>query len=127
MNTRITHLRKLLNLTQDAFAKKLGLSRNYIWMIEKGERIPPDRTISDICRVFGVDRVWLETGVGEPFLPRDKRDDLRAVFADVLSGRPSEKNAFIEAIAQLPDDVFPVLVSSWIAAAEDMKRKLEDK
>lgn len=127
MNTRITHLRKLLNLTQDAFAKKLGLSRNYIWMIEKGERIPPDRTISDICRVFGVDRVWLETGVGEPFLPRDKRDDLRAVFADVLSGRPSEKNAFIEAIAQLPDDVFPVLVSSWIAAAEEMKRKLEDK
>lgn len=125
MNTRITHLRKLLNLTQDAFAKKLGLSRNYIWMIEKGERIPPDRTISDICRVFGVDRVWLETGVGEPFLPRDKRDDLRAVFADVLSGRPSEKNAFIEAIAQLPDDVFPVLVSSWIAAAEDMKRKLD--
>ena len=125
MNTRITHLRKLLNLTQDAFAKKLGLSRNYIWMIEKGERIPPDRTSSDICRVFGVDRVWLETGVGEPFLPRDKRDDLRAVFADVLSGRPSEKNAFIEAVAQLPDDVFPVLVSSWIAAAEEMKRKLE--
>ena len=54
-------------------------------------------------------------------------DELKAVFADVLSGRPSEKNAFIEAMAQLPDDVFPVLVKSWIAAAEAMKEKLKEK
>ena len=132
MNNRIKLLRTELlrerdgrKYTQQEFAERIGLSQNFIWQIEKGDRAPSDRTISDICREFGVDRVWLETGVGEPFLPRDKRDDLRAVFADVLSGRPSEKNAFIEAIAQLPDDVFPVLVSSWIAAAEEMKRKLE--
>lgn len=127
MYTRIKQVRSTAGLTQAQFAERIGLSRNYVAMIEIGQRDPSDRTISDICREFGVDRVWLETGVGEPFLPRDKRDDLRAVFADVLSGRPSEKNAFIEAIAQLPDDVFPVLVKSWIAAAEDMKRKLEEK
>lgn len=127
MNTRIAQVRKHFSLLQQEFAERLGLSKNFISLLETGARVPSDRTISDICREFGVDRVWLETGVGEPFLPRDKRDDLRAVFADVLSGRPSEKNAFIEAIAQLPDDVFPVLVKSWIAAAEDMKRKLEEK
>lgn len=127
MYTRIKQVRSTAGLTQAQFAERIGLSRNYVAMIEIGQRDPSDRTISDICREFGVDRVWLETGVGEPFLPRDKRDDLRAVFADVLSGRPSEKNAFIEAVAQLPDDVFPVLVKSWIAAAEDMKRKLEEK
>lgn len=127
MYTRIKQVRSTAGLTQAQFAERIGLSRNYVAMIEIGQRDPSDRTISDICREFGVDRVWLETGVGEPFLPRDKRDDLRAVFADVLSGRPSEKNAFIEAIAQLPDDVFPVLVKSWIAAAEEMKRKLEEK
>lgn len=126
MYTRIKQVRSTAGLTQAQFAERIGLSRNYVAMIEIGQRDPSDRTISDICREFGVDRVWLETGVGEPFLPRDKRDDLRAVFADVLSGRPSEKNAFIEAVAQLPDDVFPVLVKSWIAAAEDMKRKLEE-
>lgn len=127
MYTRIKQVRSTAGLTQAQFAERIGLSRNYVAMIEIGQRDPSDRTISDICREFGVDRVWLETGVGEPFLPRDKRDDLRAVFADVLSGRPSEKNAFIEAVAQLPDDVFPVLVKSWIAAAEEMKRKLEEK
>ena len=62
MKTRITDLRKSLGLTQDEFAKRLDLSRNYIWMIENGERIPPDRTISSICREFGVREEWLRTG-----------------------------------------------------------------
>lgn len=124
MKNRISEIRKLTGLTQEEFAKRINMSRNYIWMIEKGERVPADRTVGDICREFGVNRVWLETGVGDPFQPKDKREELKAVFADVLSGRQSDKNAFIEAVAQLPDDVFPVLVRSWIAAAEEMKQKI---
>ena len=127
MKNRISEIRKLTGLTQEEFAKRINMSRNYIWMIEKGERVPADRTVGDICREFGVNRVWLETGVGDPFQPKDKREELKAVFADVLSGRQSDKNAFIEAVAQLPDDVFPVLVRSWIAAAEEMKQKLKEK
>ena len=109
------------------FAREVGITPAYAAQIYSGERIPSDRTISDISRECSVNRVWLETGVGEPFQPKDKREELKAVFADVLSGRQSEKNAFIEAMAQLPDDVFPVLVRSWITAAEDMKKKLKEK
>ncbi len=127
MKERIAEVRKAVGLSQAEMADQLGLSRNFISLMENGNRIPSDRTISDICREFGVNRVWLETGVGEPFRQKDKREELKAVFSDVLSGRPSEKNAFIEAIAQLPDDVFPVLVKSWIAAAEQMKEKLKDQ
>jgi transcriptional regulator with XRE-family HTH domain len=126
MKDRIFQVRKAANLNQTEFAEKLNLTKNYISLIENGNRVPSDRTISDICREFGVNRVWLETGVGDPFQPKDKREELKSVFADVLSGRPSDKNAFIEAIAQLPDDVFPVLVKSWIAAAEEMKRKIKE-
>ena len=126
MNERIKYLRKeVLKKSQKDFAEAINLSENFVWMIEKGSRIPSDRTISDICREFGVDRVWLETGVGNPVMPKDKQTELKAVFADVLSGRQSEKNAFIEAIAQLPDEAFPVLVESWIAAAEEMKQRLK--
>ena len=127
MKERIAEVRKAVGLSQAEMADQLGLSRNFISLMENGNRIPSDRTVADICREFGVNRVWLETGVGEPFQPKDKREELRAVFSDVLSGRQSEKNAFIEAIAQLPDDVFPVLVKSWIAAAEQMKEKLKDQ
>lgn len=62
MVSRIIDLRKSLNLTQSEFADRLGLSRNYIWMLENGERTPSDRTISDICREFGVREEWLRTG-----------------------------------------------------------------
>ena len=127
MKDRITEVRKNAGLSQAEMADRLGLSRNFISLMENGNRVPSDRTISDICRIFGVNRVWLETGVGEPFQPKDKREELKSVFADVLSGRQSDKNAFIEAVAQLPDDVFPVLVKSWIAAAEEMKEKLKEK
>lgn len=125
MKERLAEVRKHAGLSQAEMAEQLGLSRNFISLMENGNRIPSDRTVSDICREFGVNRVWLETGVGEPFQQKDKREELKAVFADVLSGRQSDKNAFIEAVAQLPDDVFPILVKSWIAAAEEMKRKLE--
>ena len=128
MNERIKLLRKdYLRLSQKDFANKLELSENFVWMIENGLRIPSSRTISDICREFNVDRAWLETGVGEPFVPKSRQDVLRDIFADVLSGRVSEKNAFIEAVSQLPDDVYPVLVRSWIAAAEQMKERLKNE
>lgn len=128
MKDRIKELRKThLKKTQKEFAADLGMSENYIWMIEKGDRIPPDRTISDICRKFSVNRIWLETGAGEPFQEKTRAEKLAEVFGDVLAGHKSEKNAFIEAIAQLPEDVFPVFVKAWIESAEQMKQSLEQK
>lgn len=70
MNNRIKILRKdALKMTQKAFAEALGFSENFIWQIEKGDRVPSDRTISDICRVFNVNRRYLEQGEEPMFLP----------------------------------------------------------
>ena len=86
MNNRIKDLRTLIlkekygkKYTQKEFADKLGLSENYIWQIEKGERIPSDRTIADICREFNVNERWLRTGEGEPF--RKLSDDEQLALA----------------------------------------------
>ena len=54
MNTRIQQIRKTAKMTQDEFAEKIGVSKNYVWMIEKGERVPSDRTVKDICREFKI-------------------------------------------------------------------------
>jgi transcriptional regulator with XRE-family HTH domain len=108
MKDRIRELRKdHLKMSQRAFAEKLNLSENYIWMIEKGDRIPPDRTIADICREFGVDRVWLETGVGDPFRPRSREDEIATALAQAMNCNESAKNRIIRAMAQLPDELFP--------------------
>lgn len=127
MKERIAWVRTQFKLSQEEMANRLGLSRNYISLIENGNRTPSDRTIADICREFGVDRVWLETGVGEPFRPRTKEEELASVFGSILAGHQSQKNAFISAVAQLPDELFPVFVKAWIDAAEEMKNSLGDK
>ena len=127
INERFREAREHLKLSQDDFAGMANRTRSEIKNIEYNKTSPKEEVIKAVCSAHSIDRVWLETGVGEPFHPKDKQEELKAVFADVLSGRPSEKNAFIEAMAQLPDDVFPVLVKSWIAAAEAMKEKLKEK
>lgn len=107
MKNRISEIRKRAGLTQEEFAKRINMSRNYIWMIEKGERIPADRTVGDICREFGVDRIWLETGVGEPFRPLDRDEQIAAVLGKAITGNDTARDRLIRAIAQLPDELFP--------------------
>lgn len=65
MKDRILKVRKKENLTQEAFAERLNLSKNFVWMLEKGERTPSDRTIADVCREFNISEEWLRTGKGE--------------------------------------------------------------
>lgn len=109
------------------FAREVGITPAYAAQIYSGERVPSDRTISDISRQCGVDRTWLETGVGEPFREKSREEELAAVFGSILAGQPSQKNAFISAVAQLPEELFPVFVKAWIEAAEEMKKSLEQQ
>ena len=84
MNTRIQAVRKSFKMTQDEFAEKIGLSKNFVWMIEKGDRIPSERTIKDICREFKVNYDWLVTGTGEMF--QDDDSDAQAIVDSVMTG-----------------------------------------
>lgn len=67
MNNRIVQLRKSREWTQDKFAEEMGISKNYVSLIENGKKIPSDRLISDICQEFNVNEEWLRTGNGEMF------------------------------------------------------------
>ena len=84
MDERIKKLRKLLNLTQEDFASKIGLSRNFIAQIELKKKKPSDRTISDICREFRVNESWLRTGEGDMFQELPPEDEVAASISNVL-------------------------------------------
>ena len=108
MKDRIKELRKTyLKKTQKEFAVALGMSENYIWMIEKGDRVPPDRTISDICREFSVNRIWLETGKGEPFAELSRNEQITEILAQATISNATARDRLIRAFAQLPDELFP--------------------
>lgn len=51
----IRQIRKSLNLKQCEVAKKVGVSNNYITMIENGIRNPGDTLKQKLCRLYGID------------------------------------------------------------------------
>lgn len=126
MKDRISLIVQNSDLSKTKFAEKINVSPAYVSQMCAGARQPSDRTLSDICREFGVNRIWLETGDGEPYAKLSRKEELGQIFGGVLSGIPTERNIFLEAVAQLPDEAYPVLIKSWIEAAERMKQLLDE-
>jgi transcriptional regulator with XRE-family HTH domain len=67
LKDRLKKLRKELDLTQQAFADKIGMKQNTIAQYEMGRTTPSDAIIFSICREFGVNEKWLRSGEGEMF------------------------------------------------------------
>ena len=84
MNTIIQKIRKTAKMTQDEFADKIGLSKNFVKKKKKGERTPSERTIKDICREFKVNYDWLVNGTGDMF--QDDDSDAQAIVDSVMTG-----------------------------------------
>lgn len=103
METRIKQIRKSENLTQKAFADRLGLKQNTIATYEMGRTEPSDRTIADICREFNVSEVWLRTGEGEMHieLPEDAEFDL--IMAEIQESDDDLIKSILKAYWELPD------------------------
>lgn len=118
MNTRIEEVRKHEGLTQEQFADRINLSRNYLWMLENGSRVPSDRTIKDICREFNVDEHWLRTGEGEPFREPEVDAQLAAFLAEITDGDSDDfRKRFVAMLARLRPDQWALL--------EDMAKDLD--
>ncbi|MFN4145026.1 MAG: helix-turn-helix domain-containing protein [Runella sp.] len=52
---RVKDLRKKKNLTQEQFAQKCGLHKNYIGMVERGERNPSLLNIQAVANGLEID------------------------------------------------------------------------
>lgn len=102
MKERLKELRKSLGMTQDKFASRIGLSRNFITQIEIGSKFPSDRTISDICREFNVNEHWLRTGEGSPTKELSPTEEVEALVRKVIDySNQDEKNPFYDMIIDM--------------------------
>ena len=95
MNERIAIIRKKEGMTQEAFAKEMGISKNYMNLIENNKKNPGDRLISDICRRFNVNEEWLRTGEGEMFNPVPNDDDVSALVLELLEDEDDAFHAMV--------------------------------
>jgi hypothetical protein len=71
-----------------------------------GRNEPIDAVVTLICREFNVDRIWLETGAGEPFRPVSRDEYIAAVLASAITHNDSARDRLIRAFSQLPDEMF---------------------
>lgn len=113
MHKRIELIVKESGLTKAKFAEKLGVSAPYVTMLCSGAGNPSDRTISDICRVFNVNRRYLEQGEEPMFLPELDPD------TDFI-------NALLENNDSPMVDVIRAIMQGYVKLPADGKKKVDD-
>lgn len=102
MKDRFKELRETLSLTQQKFADRLDISRNFVAQIEMGNKIPSERTIKDICREFKVNYDWLVNGTGNMF--QDDDSDAQAIVDSVMTGDNDFAKKILVKFAKLSDE-----------------------
>lgn len=61
----------------------MGISKNYVNLIENGKKTPGDRLLSDICREFNINEEWLRYGIGP--MKKPVEDEIAECVENLLS------------------------------------------
>lgn len=117
MKERLKKLRKNLDLTQQAFADKIGMKQNTIAQYEMGRTTPSDAIVFSICREFGVNERWLRNGEGEMFIKSTPYDKAYNRFGYIMeNSSPSKKAALsilLELLYSVPDDQWDMIMEQY--------------
>lgn len=110
MNDRIKKIRKSLDLTQQAFAEKIGTTANVLTNYERGRRNPSASVINNICKTFNVNEEWLRTGQGEMFIEISRDEQIASFIGSIqMNVEDSFKKRFISMLASLDESDWEVL------------------
>ena len=123
MHSRIKMIRQNEGLTQSQFADKIGLSRNYVAMIEIGQRDPSDRTISDICRIFDIQEDWLRYGLEPMKAARSREEEIAEMVGAAFSGTPDFRLAVIKMICSRTPEELQTLEKALRDVYENIKKE----
>lgn len=124
MNERIKELRKALCLTQDDFAKRLGITGGGVSKLENGTRNITEQMVLSICREFNVSHAWLVDGVGDMFLDDDMATT--AVFDRIMAGENETAKAVFKAFAKLDDSEWETLYKVITEVSKNLSGQKEN-
>lgn len=124
MHSRIQKIRKERGISQQAFATQLKLSRNFIGLLETGQRTPSDRTIGDICREFEINEDWLRYGEGEMHRKRTREEEIADFIGKILGDNEKDfQRRFVHALARLDYDQWLMLEKVVDQITDDLSQK----
>lgn len=107
---------------KSAFARKVNITPAYAAQIYKMERVPSDRTISDICRIFDIQEDWLRYGLEPMRAAKTREEEIAELVGSALSGSGDFKKAVIRMICSRTDEELKTLESALLAVYEGIKK-----
>lgn len=102
MNARLKAIRKTLQLSQEDFGRRLGITGSGLSNLESGKRNITEQMIKSICNEFDVDYRWLTTGEGDMFVKCD--DDIAKLIDRVMYGESELAKNIFKGFAQFDTD-----------------------
>ena len=112
-------------LNKTRFAERLRLSQQFISSICSGVKQPSDRTVTDICREFGVSESWLRTGDGPMFVAQSPDEQITAYVAKTLRGDNDFKKAVLSLLLSRTDEELAVIERAYRDLGAILKQREE--
>ena len=123
MKDRIELVIKNANIKKVDFAKRLNISQAFVSQMCSGVAKPSDRTITDICREFGCNEVWLRTGEGEPYREESRQEQIMRFAVQTVKGSDDFRKAFVSMLAKLDPEDWDNLAKIFTKLTEEYKKE----
>ncbi len=124
IGSRIREARKEKGFTQEELAKKVEVSKNYIYLIESGRENPGKKAVRDIAKTLGVTDHWILDGISSKIPPENES----AAYVDELLG-PEENPVYdlIKAIMKTYTELSPDKQETVKSFAKDLITNMAKK
>ena len=126
LDERLKKLRRILDLTQQEFADRIGCKRNTIAKYETNTNVPSTAVITLICKTFNVNESWLRTGEGGEeniFVKITPYEKAYNRFGYIMeNSSPSKKAALsmlLEILYSVPDEQWEMIMMQY----EEIKKE----
>lgn len=123
---RILIIREKLELSQEEFGERIGVTKSTISLLERKLRNPSERVIRDICREFNINEEWLRNGVGgedNMFVDVTPQEKAYNRFGYIMeNATPSKKAALsvlLEMLYSIPDEQWDLMMKQF----EEIKKE----
>ena len=106
------------------FARRIDVTPAYISKLKnERDRVPSDRTITDICKEFNVNEIWLRHGEGEMFRSLTRKQEIAKFVGDLMADEEdSFRSRLIFALSNLDTDEWKVLEKVILDIAGEEKK-----
>lgn len=105
------------------FARRIKITPAFAAQLYDGSREPSDRTISDICEIFGVHEDWLRYGLEPMKVTKTEEEEISEMVGAALEGSNEFKRSVVKMICSRSEKELEVLEAALRAIFEGIKNE----